>query len=345
MVTGGGYRPRYLVAENEGGQVLGQLLMLDGFFAAPDIMANPRLRTLKPLLSRAFGITTWMQGPLVFSKERFAEVHAALLDQANLRAGWGVFQIGRVTLPFYQEVALAQRAGEVLLELGFAPQRETTFQLDLGRTTEDLWQGLKSSARKNLRKLQEGGRLVVAPLEGPADVNCYWEMLVETQRRSRRFISYPTLADFENKFWSRPHQQGVLQGMLVRTREGDPVAGLCFRAYNGWIQELGVAYTEFGVRHKLYGQDLIKWELMGWGHQRGFRVYDLMGVEVDSADPKRRAIYQFKEKWGGQLVEYASYSKVHSPWRAAVVRLGTRIGRRLRDGNRRPPSAPTREER
>ncbi|MCC7262171.1 MAG: peptidoglycan bridge formation glycyltransferase FemA/FemB family protein, partial [Candidatus Latescibacteria bacterium] len=278
-------------------------------------------------------------------RERFAEVHRALLGHVSLRGGGGVYQIRRVTLPFYADRHLAEVGGAVLGELGFASQRETTFQVDLHQTHDELWQGLKSSARKNLRKILDGGVLVAAPLDTPADVAAYWEMLVATQRRSRRVISYRTLADFEAKFWSGPHREGVLRGILVRTSTGEPVAGLCFRAYNGWIQELGVAYSEFGIQQRLYGQDLIKWELMRWGHEQGYRSYDLMGVETGSEDPKRRAIYQFKEKWGGALVEYASYSKVYSPWRAAAVRLGTQIGRRLREGNTRRQPAPSREER
>lgn len=344
MVTGGGYRPRYLVAEGEDGEVLGQLVLLTGFFGAQEVVTHPLLRGMAPLCARTFGVSTWMQGPLVFARERFAEVHRALLGHVSLRGGGGVYQIRRVTLPFYADQKLADQAGEVLGGLGFSSQNEATFHVDLRQPQEALWQGLKSSARKNLRKLLEGGGLVSLPLDTPADVAAYWEMLVATQRRSGRFVSYRTLADFEAKFWGQPHREGVLRGLLVRTTEGEPVAGLCFRAFNGWIQELGVAYSEFGIQHKLYGQDLIKWALMCWGHEQGYARYDLMGVEVGSEDPKRRAIYQFKEKWGGELVEYRSFAKVYSPWRAAAISLGVRIGRRIRAGKRRPPVL-TREER
>lgn len=342
MVTGGGYSPHYLVAEDEAGEIVGQLVVLKGFFGAQEVVTHPFLRKAAPLCARAFGLNTWMQGPLVFAKERFVEVHRALLQDGHLQSG--TYQVQRATLPFYTDPRLATLGEGVLADLGFAPQSETTFHVDLRQSHEALWAGLRSSARKNLRKIQEAGVLMATPLQSQADVAAYWKMLVETQSRSGRFVSYRTVEDFERRFWSKPHRDGVLRGILVRTSAGAAVAGLCFRAYNGWIQELGVAYSEFGVAQKLYGQDLIKWELMRWGHDHGYCTYDLMGVETDSADPKRRAIFQFKEKWGGGLVAHASYSKVYSPWRDAAVRLGVRLGRRFRRGRHRP-QALAREER
>lgn len=330
LVTGGGSRPRYLVAQDEGGQVVGQLVLLEGFFAAPEVVARPWLRGFIPLCDWALRTYTWMQGPLVFEKGAFAEILTALLGHVDARAARGAYMVRRASLPAYEDGELRERGREVVARFGFAPQAEATFHLDLRKTPEELWKDLKSSARKNLRKLLDDVDLVVAEMDAPEEVRCYWEMLVETQRRHQRFVSYRTLEEFEAKFWAEPHRQGVLRGVVVRTREGQAVAGLLFRGYNRWIQELGVAYTDYSLQHKIYGQDLIKWHIMRWGHARDYRIYDLMGVEVDSADPKKRAIFQFKEKWGGKLVEGHTYTKVYSPWRDAVLHLGMRLSRRRR---------------
>jgi lipid II:glycine glycyltransferase (peptidoglycan interpeptide bridge formation enzyme) len=222
---------------------------------------------------------------------------------------------------------MAQRAFEAA---GFARQRRATFCVDLTQTPETLWERLKPAARKNLRKLMAAEELVVSPLETESDLEAYWQMLRETHRRDDRALAYRSLEDLAESFWRRPHALGLLRGILVRTREGAPVAGLLYRYYNGWIQELGVAYTDFSLQQKIYGQDLIKWEIIRQGQLQGARRYDLMGVEVDSPDPKKRGIYQFKEKWGGQLVEFGVYNKTYSSWKAELLRCGTSVARRLR---------------
>ena len=76
----------------------------------------------------------------------------------------------------------------------------------------------------------------------------------------------------------------------------------------------------------IYGQDLLKWRLMQWGREHGFRVYDLMGVNPHSTDPKERGIFQFKAKWGGDLVEFPVFSKSYSRWKTAVMRKVARHG-------------------
>lgn len=327
MVTGGGFRPRYLVAEDEEGKVVGQLVLFQGPFAAQEVVSRPLLKPFRPLCDWAFSTYTWMQGPLVFAKERLAEIHSALVQYVDRRATRETFMVRQATLPPYEEAELQLQAGASMAGSGFNPQPRSTFLVDLRRTPEEMWKGLKSSARKNLRKMLDGEQLTVTQIQSPEDVCVYWEMLGETQRRNGRFVSYHTLEEFRERFWDEPHRLGVLQGMVVRTRDGIPVAGLLFRCFNHWLQELGVAYTEYSLAQKIYGQDFIKWHLMCWGHESGYWTYDLMGVEANSTDPKRRAIFQFKEKWGGVLVESSAYSKSYSPWRDAVVHLGARLVR------------------
>ena len=155
-------------------------------------------------------------------------------------------------------------------------------------------------------------------------------MLVETQRRSEHFVSYRTFEEFKADFWDSPHAQGVLKGLLVQTPLGQPIAGLLFRVFNGWIQELGVAYTDYSIEHKIYGQDLIKWHLIQWGQRNGCRIYDLMGVDVGADEKKKQGIYQFKAKWGGRLCQYGVYDKIYAPWRAGVMNMWTRLARRIR---------------
>lgn len=335
-VTGGGYSPLYLMAEDETGSVLGQLALLGGFFVAPELVARPWLRHLLPWCKGLLRTYTWIQGPLVFDQEQFSQVLLALLAAVDEMAGRDACMVREASLPYYRDYQLGDMAEAALRGRGFSSQRRATFCVDLRQSPDALWRGLKPAARKNLKKLLAADELVVGAIDTDQDLNTYWQMLVETHRRDGRALSYRHLEDFAANFWARPHQQGLLHGFLVRSKEGIPLAGLLFRSYNGWIQELGVAYTDYSIEHKLYGQDLIKWHLIQWGQQRGCHSYDLMGVEPDSVDPKKRGIYQFKEKWGGTLVDYPVFAKTYSPWKAALIHKGTQVARRWRDRARDP---------
>jgi hypothetical protein len=253
-----------------------------------------------------------------------------LLQKVEQMAGRDACKIRHASLPYFAAEEQGYDWDSTVRELGFTREEKATFYVDLDKPIEDLWSGLKASARKNLKKLIASSALQVVEIDTDERAIAYWQMLCETQRRSGNFISYRTYGEFAVDFWEGPHAQGVLKGLLAQTPEGQAIAGLLFRVFNGWIQELGVAYTDFSIENKIYGQDLIKWYLMQWGQQNGCRVYDLMGVDLQATDAKQQGIYQFKAKWGGRLREYGVYDKIYAPWRSGVLDAGTRIGRRMR---------------
>ncbi len=330
-ITGGSAKPVYLVAEDNTGRVLGQLLLLQGSYAAPEIVSRPMLKPLHPLCLYFFNTYSWLEGPLVFEKTQFAAVHSALLQYVDVKARRRAFMVRRSTQPRYEDDTLRQCGHQLFCDYGFQTRKETTFHVHLDRPHEELWHGLKSSARKNLKKIAAAAQLVVTEIECSEDVQAYWEMLVETQERNGRFISYQTLDQFKAEFWDNPHRQGILKGLLCRTEDGHAIGGLLFRCFNGWIQELGVAYTDYSIEQRLYGHDIIKWHLIEWGSENGYRIYDLMGVEIDSADNKKKGIYQFKAKWGGDLAEFTVYDKVYSLWKAEMIAFGGQLRDRSRN--------------
>ena len=90
---------------------------------------------------------------------------------------------------------------------------------------------------------------------------------------------------------------------FVATVDDEMVASLGVWGYNGYISELGSFQSNKNVNEHLFGTDAVKWEVIRWGSQQGFREFDLTGT-VENATPKELAIRQFKEKWGGDVRPY-----------------------------------------
>lgn len=312
-VTSGWFRPIYLLAVDEAGDVVGQLLVLQGFAGG----VQPKVRLLRGVLGIVGRAYSWTGGPLVFALQRRAEICSALIGHIDERAERDAAMIKSASLPLLDE----QVAGDEKLfsQCGFGERGAATFLVELQRSEEELWNGLKSSARKNLKKIFAKNEMSVRPLGNREDARRYWQMLVETQQRNAWPVTYGNFELFDKRLWNKPHADGLLHGFLVETQDGEAVSGLLFRLYNGWIQELGVAQSDYGLEKRLYGQDLIKWEIMRWGTSRGVRYYDLMGVEPEADDPKKKGIYQFKAKWGGKLIRQKIFSKKYPGWKSALV--------------------------
>ena len=112
--------------------------------------------------------------------------------------------------------------------------------------------------------------------------------------------------DFET-MWRHFRPNAVFE-TFVAEKSNVPIAGLSVWGYNGIIAELGSFQSEKGFVEKLYGSDLIKWEVLRWGSEQGYRAFDLAGISPKPQDAKERGIRQFKEKWGGQLKAYYTAS-------------------------------------
>jgi lipid II:glycine glycyltransferase (peptidoglycan interpeptide bridge formation enzyme) len=75
----------------------------------------------------------------------------------------------------------------------------------------------------------------------------------------------------------------------------------------------------------------MQWHIIEQGHEAGWRRLDFGGAEPDSLDPKMQGIYQFKAKWGGELVA----SDRLRLYGTATQRLKNLFPKRLHHGVRR----------
>jgi lipid II:glycine glycyltransferase (peptidoglycan interpeptide bridge formation enzyme) len=77
--------------------------------------------------------------------------------------------------------------------------------------------------------------------------------------------------------------------------------------FNGYLNEWGAAQAWEDISEHLYGNDLLRYHIIEWGHQAGYRFYDQSGISTSSSS-KELGIFRFKTKWGGEIVNYNSYT-------------------------------------
>jgi hypothetical protein len=174
-----------------------------------------------------------------------------------------------------------------------------TFVVDLHQDDESLWRNLKKTARKAIRTAREDG-IVVRQINSLAELRDYYDFVCQcSPRYGKRIYGFIDLETMWRHF--RPH---AVFETFVAEKGAEPLAGLSVWGYNGLISELGSFQSERSFLEKLYGSDLIKWEVLQWGSRKGHRAFDLASVNPDPRTPKEQGIRQFKEKWGGEYRPY-----------------------------------------
>jgi len=339
-----GIEALYLLAVGSSGEVQGQLLFFDEPVGYRGIMFERPLSWLTlPLMRRLIPSFRWQFGPLIFveGEENRRAVCEAILDYvqafATARRGLSIESSGP---PIH-----GCDAGEfipVFEDRGYSVRIWNTFLVDLRVEPDELWTRLERSARKSVRRAQDQG-VSVQRVKDLAELRLYYDFAVsqEANRRGRMF-SFDNMA----VMWDVLREHAGVE-FFVAVQGERMLGGLGVWVYNGLLTEFWVARSDHSVELRMYEGDLIRWEIIRWGHASGHRVYDLAGVAPDPvAGSKEAGIFRFKKKWGGKLHSYPLMDRSLPgvvPTLAQVLRR-VRSPHKSRGYLRRPSATEIKEE-
>ncbi len=195
-------------------------------------------------------------------------------------------------------------------------QPEHTILADLTRTEAELFAGLHSMARRNVRAAQKNG--VVAGRD--EDFEAFWAIFTATNERA-------SLGAFPRAYYEAMLREGNRYGgeayLVLARHEGRALAGGFFLAMGE-----GTAYLFGGsVRDDREGAKDVKapdafyWNAMLDARARGYKVFDFWGIPRDLSEEKHSfGVYRMKLKFSDQTVWYPAYQLALSPLAPAVVK-------------------------
>ena len=208
------------------------------------------------------------------------------------------------------------------LQSGSSIQPRTTIHLDLTRDPDTILAQMKPKWRYNIRLAERKGIIV---RQGNADdLPTFYRLMQITSARDQFAIHsadyYRTAFEL---FTARDHAC-----LFVAEYEREPLAMIFVTAFGGEAIYLygasSNAHRERMPNHALH------WAAIQWAKQRGCVRYDLWGVAAVAdalvgdnrpvrSGPSQHGLYQFKQGFGGELVQYAGgYDAVFSRWRYAL---------------------------
>jgi serine/alanine adding enzyme len=202
------------------------------------------------------------------------------------------------------------------LERGdFVFEDHLNYLIDLDRSISDIFDGIKSSARKELRRGWRRGEVTVAEVMQRSELVEWYELLRETYRRAH--VPLPHRSLFEAAF------DVLVPSDMIRffvARVGSAAvacsAELLYKdTIYGWYGGSDRSYSSY------MPNDLLTWHVLEWGANHGYRVYDFGGAGKPMEPYGVRA---FKAKFGGELVDYGRNVCVHSDTRLALSKLAYR---------------------
>ena len=321
--------PFYLRQLSDGGQLLAQAIIRLthpyewGFF-------RRNWTKLNPLAKKLFPILLCNQAPTVLKAPHTTEAYRSLGRWALEKGDELGCLYVRLIPAYYQDSYIDNRVRirSDLEELGYTSSPKATLIVDLQQDEEILFSSLKKEARNKVRKAKKQGVQILEVSADDEGLGQLHNVMAETSKRNG--ITALTFEDLKKSSWFRHYADGFSRA-FVSVHNGNLVSSQMAVVYNGAIILGGVSYTEYSRRQGIYGNDLMQWHMIKWGHRQGLNSLDYAGIEPYSSSPKMRAIYDFKTKWGGVQVDYDEFVFEFSNVRSLLFRsLINKVGMQLK---------------
>jgi len=174
-------------------------------------------------------------------------------------------------------------------ELPDAENTYRTFVLDLTPTLEELRSGLDKKWRHQLTR-SEKNNLTVISGHGSEEYRTFCEIYSEMRKR-KAFGTTVDADEFGRIQEALPESQRMR--VLICEERRVPVAGLVASAIGDSAIYLLGATSDNGLNSK--GAYILQWNLICWLKERGFKSYDLGGIDPE-ANP---GVYHFKRGFSG----------------------------------------------
>ncbi len=208
----------------------------------------------------------------------------------------------------------------ILGEHGFVYEDHLNYLINLECSPEAVFQNFGRRTRKNIRRGLKKGDVVIEEAKAWKQVAACYSLISLTYRSAH--VPLADISLFEAAF-DLLYPKRMVRFTLAHVDQ-NPVAASVELLHKdviyGWYGGVDRNYSSY------VPSELVMWDILKWGAQNGYRVYDFGGA---GSPDEEYGVRDFKAKFGGELVCFGRNICVHSPALLRLSKLGYKILRRL----------------
>jgi lipid II:glycine glycyltransferase (peptidoglycan interpeptide bridge formation enzyme) len=297
-----GYKPSMVVAINEEtDEILASVLAVN-------------ITEKKGFLQSFTNHSTIRGNPVLKSGKEGTEAAIALMSNFNKEFGLD---------SLYTRVYLTHKTPElenVFARSHYKFESWLNFLINLQKPKDLILASMKVDKRRAIRKAEKNG-LIVQDIIDKNELQDFYTLLTGTYNEAR--LPLKDISLFEAIF-----DVLVKKGMarfIMAKKGNDYIAGRLVLTYKGSIYDW---YACASKEHlSLYPNEFLIWDILKWGSENGFHTFDFGGAGTPD---EKYGVRDFKERFGGRLVDYGRFTKIHHPQLYKVSKNLLDIYRKIR---------------
>lgn len=204
----------------------------------------------------------------------------------------------------------------VFIELGYDYDTHLDILIDIKPNEEDLWKKINSKARNKIRKAIKSGVTFEAMKPTGTLVEKGYDFFQEIYKKAKIPLAHKSLFESSYKVLSEKNRIkyfcAIKDGQIIGIRIGLLYKNLIYDWYAGSLQDY----------YKYNPNDFLPYNTLVWGHNNGFEMFDFGGAGRPNIP---YGVRDHKMKFGGELVEFGRFEKVHKPKLLSVAKVGLEL--------------------
>ncbi len=200
-------------------------------------------------------------------------------------------------------------------EIGFMYDAHLDILINLNLTQEELNKTIKREKRRNLTKSRNKG-VTFEEITGIDDFKKGLELIKSTYQRIK--LPMPNDSFFLNAY-EIMNKSGYIKIFGCRTE--DEIIGIRMTLnYKGLVYDW-YAGSDYNFKN-MYPNDFLIFEILLWGLETEYKTFDFGGAGKPNIP---YGVRDHKMKFGGELVEFGRFEKVHKPKLMYVAKAGLEL--------------------
>lgn len=227
---------------------------------------------------------------------------------------------GRSLFTEFRNLHDVSRLRPVFEAAGYEYREYLDYLIDLDRSPEDVLKGMRTKTGKAIRRGVRAGHVDVTEVSDPCELADWYGLLRRTYRHSGVPLADRSLFDAAFDIL-RPARMATF--LLARV-EGVPAACSVELPYKdtmfGWYGGSDRAFSRF------IPNEMLMWHVLESGALGDTRLYDFGGAGSPDVE---YGVRDFKAKFGGELVSYGRFVRVHAPVRLRASTVAYSVYQRV----------------
>lgn len=217
-------------------------------------------------------------------------------------------------------IILKDNFKSTLKDFGYKYEEHLNIIVDVLPSVEDLWKGIKRNRKDGINKGKKQG-FEFNVYDSLDSLDEFYFLLEELYSKIK--LPYPTKSLFTNL--NRLNPKHIKWFELKYNNE--PRIILCALIFNKTLYAFYIGISQDAVFTKLRPVDWFYWKVISWAAENNFKYFDWMGAGKPKEDS---GVREFKLQYGGELIEFGRFEKVHSKILFKIGFFGLKIWRRIK---------------